>query len=102
MKSALLALAVLVVGCSSPSSYDLCIASCNVQARCQPGFTATDTSNCKIACDNQKGTLSDDDKNCDKQCTNCASIRSSLSGCGDKECSQIATCVNAVDQTCAV
>ena len=103
MRAALVGLfAVLAIGCGSPSSHDLCYDSCNVQGRCQTGFTATDVANCKAACDNNNGMLSDNDKACDKMCTNCGTVRSNLAACADKDCSQIATCVNNVDQTCAI
>jgi hypothetical protein len=102
MKGVLLAFTLLVVGCGSPSSFDLCNDSCNAQSRCSPGFSSTDLQNCQTACNQMKDTFSNDDATCDKQCTNCAAIRSSLASCLNKECSQIATCSQAVDQTCAI
>jgi len=102
MKAALVALALLVVGCGAPSSFDLCNIGCDVQGRCVPGFTATQVQNCKQNCSNMSGTLSDDDKNCDRMCTNCAAVRTNLANCASKECSQISSCVQGVDQTCAV
>jgi hypothetical protein len=101
MKGVLLAIALVLVGCGSPTSLDFCHKGCDVQKRCG-ALSDTEAANCNTKCDADKAMYADIDANCDKLCTNCADIRSKLFACGDDECNKVATCIQSVDQTCAM
>ena len=69
-----------LVGCGSPSSYDLCTASCDAARRCNY-TTDTQAANCRTDCYNNKGKSQDDDNQLAKNCKNAGEIRSQQMQC---------------------
>jgi hypothetical protein len=101
MKTILLALAVMFVGCGgAPSSFDLCHQGCDALRKCGI-YTDAQATNCHTQdCDAKRGTLNDQDAMYDKNCRNGGDVRSRLGNCYGMECNKIISCTQTVDTTC--
>jgi hypothetical protein len=99
MKKLFMVVALWAAGCGAPSSFDLCIQTCDALRKCGIN-TDAQFQNCRTDCMNRSGALSDQDAQCDRDCKNCGTIKSETSNCISMECNKIIPCSNAVDRTC--
>ncbi len=99
MKNLFMAVALFAVGCGAPSSFEICLQTCDVLRKCGIQTDAM-FQNCRTDCQNRQGALADQDAACERDCKNCGDRKAAFSSCLTQECNKIVPCTQAVDNTC--